>query len=517
MKINAKNSPLFALGKAKWNDFVSTYSGPYDLSPAVYAGMNHKIDFICPAHGRQNMDAKNMMAGKTCQKCSFEARKGRVRFTNNKMIERFNLAHGSRYDYSKSVYEGQRKHVEIICHEHGSFWQLPEFHWKGSGCPICYHENIRGASQRDSLESFCAKVEALFGNLFDFSNTTYVNSQTYIDLRCTKHDEECHTKPNFLVNGYNPCPKCNHMKSSGEDEIASYVSLFTPIIRRNRKILNGKELDVYAPARDLAVEYCGVYWHSCKSPEEERDNKLKHHQKYLAAKQQNIHLLTVYQSEWKDRKPQIKRLLRNLLGKSKGRLMARKCQVGRVSHTEARDFFDKYHVQGGEGTGEHYGLFCREKLVACMRFTFGSNDRGAAAKTACWTLSRYATRIQVVGGASKLFKIFLDEHNPKEVKSFSDNRYFDGAMYERLGFTLEKELGPDYQVWSPRIGLKPKSRYQRRLIPARLADHGIDDTFDPDTDSRTEAEMTFLMGCGRIYDCGKKKWVWRLDTATNQA
>jgi len=36
----------------------------------------------------------------------------------------------------------------------------------------------------------------------------------------------------------------------------------------------------------------------------------------------------------------------------------------------------------------------------------------------------------------------------------------------------------------------------------------VDEVFDPKTDPRTEAEMTYLMGARRIYDCGKKRWVW---------
>lgn len=79
------------------------------------------------------------------------------------------------------------------------------------------------------------------------------------------------------------------------------------------------------------------------------------------------------------------------------------------------------------------------------------------AKNACWTLSRYATRITVVGGASRLFAAFLREHQPDVVKSYSDNRYFDGGLYERLGFRLDSELPPDYAVWHPWLGLRSKS------------------------------------------------------------
>jgi len=107
-----------------------------------------------------------------------------------------------------------------------------------------------------------------------------------------------------------------------------------------------------------------------------------------------------------------------------------------------------------------------------------------------------------------LFKAFVKDHDPDSVKSFSDNRLFSGGMYGQLGFTLEEEVAPDYQVWSPKVGLKPKPHYQRRQLPKRLEEHGVEDSFDPKTDPRTEAQMTYLMGAGRIYDCGKKRWVW---------
>jgi len=148
---------------------------------------------------------------------------------------------------------------------------------------------------------------------------------------------------------------------------------------------------------------------------------------------------------------------------------------GRSKYNAAKDFYEKYHPQGGAGNGIHYGLYWKNKLVACMRFTYGANDRGAGAATRVWTLSRYATRTTISGGASKLFKAFIQEHNPVEVKSFSDNRYFSGAMYTQLGFDLIEETPPDYQVWSPKIGVKPKSHYQRRHIAQRLKDHNSPD------------------------------------------
>jgi hypothetical protein len=33
--------------------------------------------------------------------------------------------------------------------------------------------------------------------------------------------------------------------------------------------------------------------------------------------------------------------------------------------------------------------------------------------------------------------------------------------------------------------------------------------FNPETDPRTERDITYLLGGRRMFDCGKKKWVWK--------
>lgn len=511
-KINPQNSPLFARGLRKWEAFVASYSGPYDLSPAVYAGMNQKIDFVCPTHGAMQMDAKNMMAGKECKLCSFAARKGRTRTTLKKMLIKFEAAHGDRYDYSDTVFRGSSVPLDIRCREHGVFQQLPWAHAKGSGCPKCAYYK-KGSSQRLAHDEFVARIEKLFPGQFDLSGVEYSNNHTPITIRCIEHDQLCTTKPGYLFNSANPCTKCNHMRSVGEEEVAAFLSTFTTVVRRDRTLLAPKEVDIYLPEYGLAVEFCGEYWHSCGSREEERDKRDSHYQKFVRCAEQDIRLITVFAGEWKTRSPQIKRLLRNAVGKGRGRVMARKCDLRRVPHADASKFFERYHIQGGAGAGEHYGLYWKGALVACMRFTNGANDRGRNSKSRMWTLARYATRVSVVGGASRLFRAFLREYQPSEVKSFSDNRYFSGGVYEKLGFARDADLDPDYQVWSPKIGLRPKTHYQRKHLPARLKEHGTATTFDPDTDPRTETEMTYLMGARRLYDCGKVRWVWRSGNA----
>jgi hypothetical protein len=82
-------------------------------------------------------------------------------------------------------------------------------------------------------------------------------------------------------------------------------------------------------------------------------------------------------------------------------------------------------------------------------------------------------------------------------------------MYEKLGFELEEEIEPDYQVYHPKTGLLAKTAWQRKNIPARIRETGVNEKFDPSTDPRSERDMTYLLGAQRLFDCGKKRWLWR--------
>lgn len=478
------------------------------------AGLKHYFTGVpCP---REHVALRFVSIG-TCLACGRErAMEKHVHTTDRRraysdgpgFVQAARELHGDTYLYDAAAYHGAHAPLPIVCSVHGAFMQSPTNHMQGKGCPRCAALKM-GQSATKKLVDFLLDAERAWGNWFDYTETRYVSARVPVLIRCRKHDVVFQQTPTNHLSGKVGCTRCNHMKSAGEEAVRAFLSTFVLTEQRNRSLIAPKELDIWMPERQLAVEYCGAYFHSAGSAAEERTLKRKHIEKYLACRSKGIRLITLYDVDWDARKGAIRRLLRNAVGKTRGRLMARKCELRDVPIKEARAFYDRYHPQGGAGNGSHYGLYWRDKLVACMRFTFGANDRGSAASGRAWTLTRYATRITVAGAASRLFKAFVREHNPQEVKSFSDNRFFDGGMYAQLGFVLEGESPPDYQVWSPKLGLRPKPHYQRRVLAARLQEHGVSEPFDPDTDARSEAEMTYLMGARRIYDCGKKRWLWR--------
>lgn len=59
------------------------------------------------------------------------------KLTTEEWINKARIKHGDNYDYSKVKYNGTRGYVTIVCPEHGEFWQTPNSHIQGSGCPSC--------------------------------------------------------------------------------------------------------------------------------------------------------------------------------------------------------------------------------------------------------------------------------------------------------------------------------------------------------------------------------------------
>ena len=111
--------------------------------------------------------------------------------------------HGDYYDYSRVVYVNTDTKVCIICPKHGEFWQTPNDHLKGGGCPICA-KNIR----RKSTEQFIEEAILVHGNKYDYSKTKYINNKTKVCIICPKHGEFWQAPVKHLMAGQG-CPKCN--------------------------------------------------------------------------------------------------------------------------------------------------------------------------------------------------------------------------------------------------------------------------------------------------------------------
>ena len=127
------------------------------------------------------------------------------KLTKNEFIEKSELVHGNKYDYSKVEYVNNRTKVCIICPEHGEFWQVPSSHLQGIGCIQCGYATMK-QKQRDNTKNFIKKAKEIHGDKYDYSKVEYVNRFTKVCIICPEHGEFWQTPSNHL--GGHGCDKC---------------------------------------------------------------------------------------------------------------------------------------------------------------------------------------------------------------------------------------------------------------------------------------------------------------------
>ena len=120
------------------NECRNIHGDIYDYSKIEYIGANQKVCIICPEHGEfWQTPSAHVNQKQGCPKCGRKYVGICNRLDNYGFIERARKIHNNKYDYSKVDYKLYNDAIAIICPKHGEFWQTPDAHLQGKGCPIC--------------------------------------------------------------------------------------------------------------------------------------------------------------------------------------------------------------------------------------------------------------------------------------------------------------------------------------------------------------------------------------------
>lgn len=120
----------------------------YDYSKVTFKDINDKVSIICPKHGDFLQVARNHLTGAGCKKCGIES-STKVQTKSLKVfIEQANKVHLNKYSYLNVVYKNNAEKIHIECKDHGPFWQVPNDHLKGRGCPTC-GQTLKRSSYKD--------------------------------------------------------------------------------------------------------------------------------------------------------------------------------------------------------------------------------------------------------------------------------------------------------------------------------------------------------------------------------
>lgn len=296
---------------------------------------------------------------------------------------------------------------------------------------------------------------------------------------------------------HNLCIKCNKLGSytKTENDLLDFIkkNYEKEILIHNRKILNNElELDIYLPELKIAFEFNGLYWHS----ELYKPNNY-HLNKTEMCENQEIHLIHIYEDDWLHKQNIVKSRIINLLGKSE-KIYARKCTIKTIDDNKlVREFLEKNHLQGFVGSKIKIGLFYNEELVSLMTFGSYRISMNKKSKDNSYELLRFCNKLNtnVVGGASRLFKYFIDNYKPNEVISYADRSWSTGNLYEKLGFSFLNKTKPNYYYI-----LNGIRNYRFNYRKDKLVKNGSDP-------NKTEHEIMLDKKIYRIYDSGSLKFI----------
>jgi len=457
--------------------------------------LSDTVTITCKIHGDFPQKASDHLKPSGCPKCSREKAVDKIRIPLEEAIRRSKEAHGDKYDYSLLKYDKVTDIVQIGCPKHGFFPVALNTHYSGVECKDCSIER-QTTNKFDDVEDFVRKANLAHNNFFDYSKVVYTDSTTNVVITCPDHGDFPQMPYNHIQE--QGCSKCYSNVSKKETAVLDFISSHIEAEGTNRQFINNKEIDIVVPSKKLAIEFDGLYYHS-----EKFIDKKYHLEKTQECNKIGYSLVHIFEDEW-DKKPEIvKSRLLNLIGKTSNKIFARKTVIKEVSSKDSREFLQRCHIQGNVNGIIRLGLYYEDKLVSLMTFGALRATLRQEKKEGSFELLRFCNELNttVVGGASKLFKHFLNNYKTKEIISYADRRWSEGNLYEQLGFDFIADTVPNFFYTK---GTFRESRYnfQKHTLKDQVEDK-----------SKTATEIMKDKGYNRIFDCGSKKYKFTVQSS----
>ena len=295
--------------------------------------------------------------------------------------------------------------------------------------------------------------------------------------------------------------------SKMEYEVSSFIKSIKPeirIIEHSRNIIYPYEIDLYLSEYNLGIECNPTETHNSTIGDiwtNEPKPKNYHKMKTDMCKSHNVFLFHIFGYEWNHKRSIIESILRNLLNANDEKIYARRCTIEDVDFDESQEFLLKNHRQGPVVSSIRYGLYYKDELVSLM--TFGKPRRTIGNNKEEYELLRFCskTNTTVVGGASKLYKHFIETLNPNTVISYSDRSHTKGTIYTNLGFTLKSQSDANYLWVDTKTDLAlHRSQTQKKNLKKLFNDDKIDL-------NKTEKEIMIEHGFVQVFDSGTNLWI----------
>jgi len=461
-----------------------------------------------------------------CEDCN---RKKAIRTTKDNFSKEYWIEYIKNY-FNTNVKNLEIKDKNIIIHDYCKHYNILEI--KKSKIKFLKKQGIYSLCEECNKEYYLNNISDInsdviknnWNNIKMLSYESLMNNNPYIWAYIIKHMKDTNSsfqESKYMINyNINKKPKClscdndalfsneayaylDHCKehlydnyvSKGEIEIKKYLDELNIKYESNIRNLISKELDIYIPSKNLAIEFNGLYWHS-----ELFKNKNYHYEKMKECQENNIQLITIWEDDWNNKQDIIKSIIKNKLGLIENRIYARETNINLVDNKEKSDFLLENHLQGNSPSHINLGLYYNNELVSLL--TLGKKRmilNSLNNKEYHYELMRFCNKknINVIGGASKLFSYFVKNYNPISIISYANCDISEGNLYDILQFKFVNHTGVNY--WWFKNGIK---YHRSNFMKHKLIKEGYDN-------DKSESDIMHERGYLKIWGSGNLKYEWK--------
>jgi hypothetical protein len=288
---------------------IVVHGNKYNYNLSKYINGHSKIIILCPFHGKFKQLPQNHLSGRGCPHCFHENN----RLSLQEFIERANIIHHSKYDYSFVKLTLSSDKINIYCPLHDKcFEQVASIHLSGRGCSDCGYETVTKKLMK-SCDSFIEEAITIHGNKYDYSKVDYQGMQNKIEIICAKHGSFYQRPTDHIFDG-NGCPKCSYRVSYVETEWLDSINI--PDDKWHRQVrlsVNGRIIiaDGFMPETNTIYEFYGDKWHGNPKVYDHSDIKAILGSKPYSVLYQNTmdrerliknagyNLITIWESDWR--------------------------------------------------------------------------------------------------------------------------------------------------------------------------------------------------------------------------
>lgn len=263
--------------------------------------------------------------------------------------------------------------------------------------------------------------------------------------------------------------------SQQEIDVFNLIKRLLPgkvVLKNDRNILKGKELDIVIPSLKLAIEFNGLFFH-CDA---KKSDPMYHLHKSIECERKGYRLIQIMSDEWEKKKP----LCIDLIKKSIGifeHLQANNCKIITLNKKFGEAFFESNHLLGDDKKSTLYiGLTFEDNVFFVCSFKKTDSN---------WVLTRFADRkgYKVINGLQTCLDFFFQDHK-KPITTSIDRRLYSAEELKFIGFKELPPTNPNITItkdFKKRIPLENMKRYR-------------------------ESDLS-KAGYYKVYDCGERRFV----------